>query len=77
MDGIRRALFEKFGKVPVLDTYRQAAIRCQKVRDWTAMLVWAERGLTVYGDHAARQEAIDDLEKRRGYAATKLASAKS
>lgn len=28
---IRAALFEKFGRIPVLDTYRQATIRAQKV----------------------------------------------
>jgi hypothetical protein len=34
MDGIRDALLAKFGEVPVLDTYRQMAIRQQKVKDW-------------------------------------------
>jgi len=36
MTAIRPALFEKFGRMPVLDTYRQAAIRAQKARDWEA-----------------------------------------
>jgi hypothetical protein len=34
MDGIRDALLAKFGEVPVLETYRQMAIRQQKVKDW-------------------------------------------
>lgn len=72
MDGIRDALFSKFGKVPVLDTYRQAAIRCQKAKDWSTMLAWAERGRSVYGENAARQEAVDDLTKRCAYARAKL-----
>jgi hypothetical protein len=75
MSTIRPTLFEKFGKIPVLDTYRQAAIRCQKVRDWTAMRDWAERGLSVYGEQAARLEVVVDLEKRRAYATAKLEAA--
>lgn len=74
MDRIRQALFDKFGKVPVLDTYRQSAIRCQKSREWSSMLTWAERGLEIYGNDAVRQEAVDDLRKRQAYAAAKLGS---
>ena len=33
MDGIRAELLAKFGKVPVLETYRQMAIRRQRSRD--------------------------------------------
>ena len=72
---IRPALMEKFGKVPRIDTYRQAAIRCQKAKDWTAMREWAERGISVYGDHAARPEAVEDLQKRLGYATVKVEAA--
>jgi hypothetical protein len=32
MAAIRPALLEKFSKIPVIDTYRQAAIRCQKAK---------------------------------------------
>jgi hypothetical protein len=64
MDGIRDALLAKFGKVPLLDTYRQMAIRQQKAKDWTRAIWWAERGLSLYGQNAARPEAVDDLEKR-------------
>ena len=72
---IRPALFEKFGKIPIVDTYRQAAIRCQKAKNWVAMREWAERGLSVYGEHAARSEAVEDLQKRLGYAIAKIEAA--
>jgi hypothetical protein len=75
MAQIRPALFEKFGRMPVLDTYRQAAIRAQKARDWNAVHRWAQRGLELYGQDAARPEAVDDLRKRTAYAEAKLAAA--
>jgi len=61
MDGIREALFAKFGKIPLLDTYRQMAIRQQKAKNWTEAIRWARRGLSLYGQDAARSEAVDDL----------------
>ena len=61
MDGIRDALLAKFGEVPVLETYRQMAIRQQKVKDWQRAIWWAERGLALYGEQAARPESVDDL----------------
>ena len=64
MDGIRAALLAKFGKVPVLETYRQMAIRRQKVKDWQQAIWWVERGLALYGEQAARPESVDDLRKR-------------
>jgi hypothetical protein len=64
MDGIRDALLAKFGTVPLLDTYRQMAVRQQKARNWAAAVWWAERGLILYGANAARPEAVEDLEKR-------------
>jgi hypothetical protein len=73
MDSIRSALHKKFGCVPVIEMYRQAAIRCQKARDWKRMRFWAERGLEVYGSDAARPEAVADLHKRLAYADAKLA----
>lgn len=72
MDVLRPALYEKFGAVPVIELYRQAAIRCQKARDWPRMRFWAERGLAVYGSEAARPEAVADLRKRLAYAEAKL-----
>ena len=62
--GIRDALMEKFGEVPLLETYRQAAIRHQKNRDWQTALLWAERGIAMYGDEASRREWVEDLLKR-------------
>lgn len=53
--------------------YRQAAIRCQKAREWTRMRSWAERGIAVYGSDAARPEAVANLHKRLAYADAKLA----
>ena len=52
------------GKIPVLKTYRQMAIRQQKIKDWQQASWWVERGLTLYGEHAARPESVDDLRKR-------------
>ncbi|MGH3327671.1 MAG: hypothetical protein ACRDPT_07765, partial [Streptomycetales bacterium] len=64
MGAIRDALLTKFGKVPLLQTYTQMAIRQQKAKDWAAAIRWAERGLSLYGEHAARPEAVEDLRKR-------------
>jgi rubrerythrin len=75
MDAIRIALFEKFGRLPILDTYRQAAVRCQKAGDWEAVRRWAERGLSVYGEDAAKPETVEDLRKRLAHAAAKIEAA--
>jgi hypothetical protein len=64
MDGIRAALLAKFGKVPVLETYRQMAIRRQKAKDWQQAIWWVQRGLALYGEQAARPESVDDLRNR-------------
>lgn len=64
MDSIRSAFMAHWGKVPVLDTYRQMAIRQQKQHDYGQALWWVQRGLALYGDDAARLEAVDDLHKR-------------
>ena len=72
MEQICAAFTAKWGKIPLLDTYRQMAVRQQKKKDWPACHWWAERGLALYGDHAAREEAVEDLIKRRNRAATKL-----
>lgn len=72
MQSICEAFMAKWGKIPLLDTYRQMAIRQQKKNDWHAVKWWAERGLEVYGRHAAREEAVEDLIKRRNRAIAKL-----
>jgi hypothetical protein len=79
MDGIRNALLAKFGKVPLLETYRQMAIRQQKAKEWSEVPWWAERGLALYAQSAAHPEAVNDLKNvwlrterscLRGHAAT-------
>jgi HIRAN domain len=72
MDGICEAFMAKWGKIPLLDTYRQMAIRQQRLKDWRACKWWAERGLALYGQQAAREEAVEDLIKRRNRAIAKL-----
>lgn len=72
MDGICAAFVRKWDRVPLLETYRQMAVRQAKKKDWRVCLWWAERGLALYGDRPARREAVDDLVKRRDRAATKL-----
>jgi HIRAN domain len=69
---IRPALLDKFGVVPVIEMYRQASIRCHKANHWEAAREWAQRGLDVYGDQAARPEVVDDLHKRLAHAAAKI-----
>ena len=76
MDVIRDALLQKFGKVPLLETYRQMAVRQQKAKNWAEALRWVERGLTLYGSDAARPEAVEDLRKRVSAYTAKLAGAR-
>jgi hypothetical protein len=64
MDSIRSACVADWGKVPMLDTYRQMAIRRQKQHDYSQALWWAERAVALYGDCAARPEAVEDMRKR-------------
>jgi hypothetical protein len=64
MDSIRRACLAKWHKIPLLDTYRQMAIRQQKAHDYAQAAWWAERGLALYGDDCARSEAVEDLRSR-------------
>jgi hypothetical protein len=72
MEGICEAFRKKWGKVPLLETYRQMAVRQQKQKDWKACVWWTERGLQLYGNDAAREEAVEDLLKRRNRAIAKL-----
>jgi hypothetical protein len=64
MDSIRAAFMAKWGHVPVLETYRQMAIRQQKARNFEQALWWAERGIAIYGADCARLDAVEDLQKR-------------
>lgn len=72
METICAAFMAKWSKVPLLETYRQMAIRQQKKKDWHACIWWAERGLALYGNAAAREDAVEDLLKRRNRARQKL-----
>ena len=64
---IRPALLDKFGGVPLLDTYRQQTVRQQKSKNWGEGLRWARRGLELYGDEAHNQDWVDDLRKRASH----------
>lgn len=64
MDSIQPALVEKFGKVPMLETYRQMCIRQQKAKNSDSGLLWAERGIALYGSEAANGEWVADLADR-------------
>jgi hypothetical protein len=72
---IRPALLAKFDVIPVVEMYRQAVIRCQKAKQWEAARDWAERGVELYGDQAARPQDVEDLHKRIAYAIEKLEAA--
>jgi hypothetical protein len=72
---IRPALLAKFEVIPVVEMYRQAVIRCQKAKLWEAAREWAERGVELYRDQAARPEVVEDLHKRIAYATEKLEAA--
>jgi hypothetical protein len=73
MDGIRQACLTKWGKVPLLETYRQMAIRQQKAHNYSQALWWAERGIALYGNDCARPEAVEDLRGRAARYQAKLA----
>jgi hypothetical protein len=75
MDTIRPALVAKFEAVPVIEMYKQATIRCAKAKRWLDARQWAERGIAVYSDEAARPEVVDDLRKRLEHATAKLEEA--
>jgi hypothetical protein len=72
METICEAFRKKWAKIPLLETYRQMAIRQQKQKNWRACLWWAERGLHLYGNNPAREDAVEDLVKRRNRALSKL-----
>jgi hypothetical protein len=72
MDGIRAAFMAKWGQVPVLETYKQMAIRQQKAKNFEQALWWAERGAAIYGADCARLDAVEDLQKRAASYKAKL-----
>lgn len=73
--GMRHVLIEKFGSLPRLDLYKQSCIRQSKAKDFAAAAMWADRGLTMYGDDAFKDEWVADLEKRSAQANERLEKA--
>jgi hypothetical protein len=73
MDSIRPALIATFGGLPLLEVYKQSAIRHQKAHDWHSALWWARRGLEVYGTDAVNAEFATDLVRRIAKYNAKLA----
>jgi hypothetical protein len=64
METIRPALLAKFSALPMLDTYRQMAIRQQKAKNYEQALWWAQRGLDLYGEQASDPSWVEDLQHR-------------
>jgi hypothetical protein len=46
----------------------------KRSKDWQQAIWWVERGLTLYGKHAARAESVDDLRKRLGAYRAKMSA---
>ena len=69
---IRAALMAKWGRLPLLQTYRQSGIRQSKAGNLAGTVDWCERGIAMYGDDAHSQGWVLDLEKRSAQAQTRL-----
>ena len=74
MDGICQALMVELGAIPLLELYRQMAIRKHKIHDYQAALRWAQRGIALYSGRAATPEGITDLRRRAATYRAKLPS---
>lgn len=61
---IRTAMIAKWGKLANLQVHRQCAIRHTKAKNLEKALVWAELGLSTYGQDAFKEEWVLDLKKR-------------
>lgn len=72
MDSVRDAFLAERGSVPLLELYRQMAVRMQKAHDYRQALWWAERGIALYGSQPATSEGIDDLRHRAADYMSKL-----
>ena len=64
MEAVVPLLVDALGGVPLLETYRQAAIRQDQAKHYALAAWWSERGLALYGDRAFEQEWAEDLRKR-------------
>lgn len=73
MDTIRSAFLAKWGRIPWLETYKQMCIRLAKADRLEEALRWAERGIAIYGDSAARPDALEDLIRRAATYRARLA----
>jgi hypothetical protein len=73
---IRKALMDKFGKLPVLDLYKQSAIRHQKAKNFEKSAWWARRGIAIYGENAGVEGVVEDLIKRATFAESKINGSK-
>lgn len=71
-DGLRQILIDKFSALPLLATYKQSCVRHSKAKNQEAVLLWAERGITMYGDEAFKDEWVADLEKRAAQAQVRM-----
>lgn len=73
MDSIRSAFLAKWGRIPWLETYKQMCIRLAKADRLDEALWWADRGIAIYGDNAARPDALEDLHTRAATYRARLA----
>lgn len=64
MEAVCEAFVRKWGNIPWLHTYKQMCIRLARAKDFEGALWWADRGLALYGERAAREDAVADLRKR-------------
>lgn len=64
MSVTRHALLQKFGHLPLLETYKQAAIRHTKAGRPAEALRWARRGVELYGADAHDQAWVGELRER-------------
>jgi hypothetical protein len=67
------------GAEPFSPIFPEGAIGAefQKAKQWELVREWAQRGLDLYGEEAARPEAVEDLHKRVAHATAKIAAARS
>lgn len=73
MEVMRGAFIEKWDRVPVIEMYTQRCIRLAKAKRYAEALAWAQRGLAVYGEGAARPEVLVALRERAASYHSKLA----
>jgi hypothetical protein len=77
---LQSLLISKFGAMPRIPLYRQAAIRHEKAGDFDQALEWTKRGLDIYTVEVSRAIAAEkdfaDLSKRKEKLEAKVAKAK-